>query len=150
MEKWFVPSTRREINPTTVPLRSPLPNHAVVDLSVEPSGDACIVRVQTAKLTYPVLSSFFDAVCAIVEGGASKVVLDMEAVSYIDSETIGCLVEIHHLVTDRGGAIRLCGLQRRVNTMLSMTGVDRFLGVCAGEAEALMSLRQPVEGAGIA
>ena len=131
--------TVRSLNPTFVTSETRAYT-ATLEIAVEPAGDARIVRVKTAKLTYPVLSAFFEAVRGLVEDGASKVVLDLEAVSYIDSETIGCLVEIHRLVTDRGGAVRLCGLQRRVNNMLSMTGVDRFLAVCAAEAEALASL----------
>jgi anti-anti-sigma factor len=145
MEKCFVQCTRREISPTFVSLPSPRPNTAVVDLSLEPSGDTCIVRVQTAKLTYPVLSSFFEGVRAILDDGTRNLVLDLAAVTYIDSATIGCLVEIHRLVGGRGGEVKLSGLQRRVHTMLSMTGVDRFLEVYDVEAEALASLGRPGE-----
>jgi len=60
-------------------------------------------------------------------------------VSYIDSATIGCLVEIHRLVADLGGALRLSALHRRVHGMLSMTGVDRFLEIFEDTAEALAS-----------
>jgi anti-anti-sigma factor len=120
-------------------LSLPRPDQAGLDLSIEPSGDATIVRVQTAKLTYPVLSSFFDAVRAILEEGRRNLVLDLEAVSYIDSATIGCLVEIHRLVADLGGALRLSGLRPRVHSMLSMTGVDRFLEVYDDDAQALAS-----------
>ena len=139
MEKCFVPSTRRHSNPTLASLPGPRAHEAGLDLSVEPSGDAIIVRVTTTKLTYPVLSAFLDEVRAILEGGERKLVLDLEAVTYIDSATIGCLVEIHRLVADLGGALRLSGLQRRVHTMLSMTGVDRFLAVYDDEVEALAS-----------
>jgi hypothetical protein len=34
-------------------------------------------------------------------------------------------------------AVKLSGLQRRVDTMLSMTGVHRIVDVCRDEAEAL-------------
>lgn len=109
------------------------------NLSLEWTGDAHIVRVREAKLTYPVLSAFFAEVCKVVEDGARKLILDLEAVTYIDSATIGCLVEIHRLVEDHGGVMRLTGLRRRVETMLSMTGVHRILGVYHEEAEALAS-----------
>jgi anti-anti-sigma factor len=98
------------------------------------SGDASIVRVQGAKLTYPVLAPFFAEVRAMVDAGVREVVIDLEAVTYIDSATIGCLVEIHRLLEARGGSVKLCGLQRRVETMLSMTGVHRFLNVQARAA----------------
>jgi anti-sigma B factor antagonist len=146
MEKCFVQSTRRD-DPTFISLPPPRADKAGLDLSVEPSGEASIVRVHTAKLTYPVLSSFFDEVRAILEDGSRKLVLDLEAVSYIDSATIGCLVEIHRLVADLGGALRLSGLQRRVHSMLSMTGVDRFLEIYDDAAEALASFRRREDGA---
>lgn len=57
--------------------------------------------------------------------------------TYIDSATIGCLMDIHRLLTDRGGAVKLSGLRPRVATMLSMTGVHKIVDVYAGEADAL-------------
>src|SRR5258705_7889259 len=113
METCFVPSTRRDPNPTFP--SSPRPYGAALDLSVEQTGDVVIVRVKTAKLTYPVLSAFFDEVRAILGEGSRYLVLDLEAVTYIDSATIGCLVEIHRLVADLGGALRLAALRRRVH-----------------------------------
>jgi len=137
METCFVSSTRRDTQPTFAP--SPRPHGASFDLSVEMAGDAVVVRVKTAKLTYPVLSAFFEEVRGILEEGSRHLVLDLSAVSYIDSATIGCLVEIHRLVADLGGALRLSALQRRVHGMLSMTGVDRFLEIFEDTAEALAS-----------
>ena len=145
METCFVPSTRRDTTPT-FPSSSRL-HQAGLDLSVELAGDAIVVRVKTAKLTYPVLSAFFDDVRAILEEGSRYLVLDLEAVTYIDSATIGCLVEIHRLVADLGGALRLSGLRRRVHGMLSMTGVDRFLEIHEDTAEALASFGRPEDRA---
>src|SRR5262249_29126454 len=136
----------RGFDPTFVPSPTPRATKTALDLSVEPNGDASIVRVRTAKLTYPVLSAFLERVGAVLDQGARHLVLDLEAGSYIDSATIGCLVELHHRVADAGGTVKLVGLQRRVHTMLSMTGVDRFLEVFEDEGEALASLRWPGDG----
>ncbi len=38
-------------------------------------------------------------------------------------------MEIHRLLEDLGGSLTLTGLHRRVETMLSMTGVLQFLKV---------------------
>src|SRR5258707_5054885 len=117
------------INPTFSSLRGRSGYEAGLEMAVEPTGDAVVVRVKTAKLTYPVLSSFFEQVRAVLEDGTRKLVLDLEAVNYIDSETIGCLVDIHRLVSDLGGALRPPRLPRRVHTMLSLTGVHPLLDV---------------------
>src|SRR6185436_12786413 len=76
------------------------PGGEVMQLSLEQSGDVRIVRVKETKLTYPVLSSFFAEVRQLVEDGARKLVIDLEAVSYIDSASIGCLMDIHRLLKD--------------------------------------------------
>ena len=108
-------------------------------LAVESRGDVQIVRVQEAKLTYPTLSSFFAEVRQLVEAGARKVVVDLSGVSYIDSAAIGCLMDIHRLLQDKDGALRLSGLQPRVETMISMTGVHKIVGIHREEAAALAS-----------
>ena len=118
-----------------------------MQLSLEQSGDVRIVRVKEAKLTYPVLSSFFAEVRQLVEDGARKVVIDLAAVSYIDSASIGCLMDIHRLLKDRDGAVKLSGLQPRVETMLSMTGVHKIVDVHRAEADALAAFgRAPRKG----
>jgi len=114
-----------------------------MQLSLEQSGDVRIVRVNVGMLTYPVLSSFFDKVVQIVEEGARKLVIDLEAVSLIDSESIGCLVQIHWLLKDRTGAVKVSALQPRVHTMLSMAGVDRVLDLHRHTADALAAFAGP-------
>jgi anti-anti-sigma factor len=96
-----------------------------------------IVRVKEAKLTYPLLSSFLAQVTEIVDAGALRLVLDLEEVAYIESATIGCLLDIHKLLRRREGTLKLSGLQRRVETILFMTGVQRIVDVHRTEAEAV-------------
>jgi anti-sigma B factor antagonist len=113
-----------------------------MQLAVEQSGDVRIVRVRESKLTYPALSSFFAAVRQLVEDGARKLIIDLEAVSYIDSASIGCLMDIHRLLQDKEGSVKLSGLQPRVETMISMTGVHKIIDVHREGAEALAAFRQ--------
>ena len=108
-------------------------------MAVERKGDVQIVRVQEPKLTYPTLSAFFAEVRQLVEAGARKVVVDLQGVTYIDSAAIGCLMDIHRLLQGKEGALRLSGLQPRVETMISMTGVHKIVGIHREEAAALAS-----------
>jgi anti-anti-sigma factor len=110
-----------------------------MELAVEEKGDVRIVRVREAKLTYPVLSAFFAGVRQLVEDGARKLVIDLSGVTYIDSASIGCLMDIHRLLQEKDGAVRLAGLQPRVETMISMTGVHKIVPIHREEAEALAS-----------
>jgi anti-anti-sigma factor len=137
---------------TTVPIQGyerigwqrPEPGGDVIQLVFEQSGDVRIVRVKEAKLTYPVLFSFLAEMRAIVEvEGARKLVIDLGGVTYIDSASIGCLIDIYWLLKDRGGALKLSGLRPRVDTTLSLTGVHRLVDVYREEAEAVAAFDRP-------
>jgi anti-anti-sigma factor len=108
-----------------------------MQLAFDECSDVTIVRVKEAKLTYPVLSAFFSEVREKVEGGARKVVIDLGAVTYLDSASIGCLMDVHRLLQEKGGALRLSGLQPRVETMISMTGVHKIVPLHREEEDAL-------------
>jgi anti-sigma B factor antagonist len=108
-----------------------------MQLQMEDKGDVTLVRVQEAKLTYPVLSSFFSEVRQRVEAGARKMLIDLSAVSYIDSASIGCLMDIHRLLQEKSGTVKLCSLQPRVQTMISMTGVNKIIELVPDEEQGL-------------
>lgn len=118
-----------------------------MQLAFEEKGDVTVVRVQEAKLTYPVLSSFFSAVRQRVDSGTRNVLLDLGSVSYLDSASIGCLMDIHRLLQEKGGALRLSGLQPRVETMISMTGVHKIVPLHRDEQDALAGFAAPGGGA---
>lgn len=114
-----------------------------MQLSWERSGDVHIVRVKEPKLTYPVLSSFFAEVRRKVEGGARKLVIDLEAVAYVDTASLGCLMDIDRMLKDHEGAVKLSGPNPRVQTLLSMTGVHRIVGVHPEWTQALAAFGRP-------
>ncbi len=108
-----------------------------MDLSIEKNGDATIVRVLTARVIYPLLPTLVAKTKEEVEKGARTLVLDLAAVSYIDSATIGCIMDIYRLATDRGGALHILAPQARVETMLSMAGVHKIVPIFREEDEAV-------------
>ena len=108
-----------------------------MDLSIEKSGDATIIRVQTARVIYPLLPTLVGKTKEAVEGGARSLILDLGAVSYIDSATIGCIMDIYRLAKDNGGGLHLLAPQARVETMLSMAGVHKIVPIFREEEEAL-------------
>jgi anti-sigma B factor antagonist len=110
-----------------------------MQLEVDEKADVRIVRVKEAKLTYPNLSAFFAEVRQLVEGGTRKLLIDLSSVTYIDSASIGCLMDIYRLMQEKGGAVKLSGVQPRVETMISMTGVHKLIDLHREEGVALQA-----------
>jgi anti-anti-sigma factor len=65
------------------------------------------------------------------------VLIDLGAVSYLDSASIGCLMDVHRLLQEKAGELRLSDLQPRVETMISMTGVHKIVPLHRDEEDAL-------------
>ncbi|HEY8550528.1 MAG TPA: STAS domain-containing protein [Vicinamibacterales bacterium] len=108
-------------------------------LSTEHRADVAIVRVGESRMMYPLLSEFSNAVTSLVGSGARKVVIDLSSVGYIDSATIGCLMDLYRQMSAAGGSLKLAGVQKRVETMLTMTGAHNFIEMHPDEEGALAS-----------
>ena len=117
-----------------------------MQLAFDTRGDVTVVRVKEAKLTYPVLASFFSEIRQRVESGSRRVLIDLSAVNYLDSASIGCLMDVHRLLQERGGTLRLAGLQPRVETMISMTGVHKIVPLHRDEEDAVAAFSAQAGG----
>jgi len=102
-------------------------------------GNTVVVHVTETRLTYPILADFATAVASLLDAGEKQVLVDLSTVSYVDSATIGCLMNLYRQASDAGGQLKLSGVQKRVETMLTMTGAHNFLEVHADQASALAS-----------
>lgn len=100
---------------------------------------ASIVTVNESRLTYPVLADFATVAADLIPRGEKRIVIDLASVGYVDSATIGCLMDLYRQATAAGGRLKLAGVQRRVETMLTMTGAHHFLEVYADRPTALAS-----------
>jgi anti-anti-sigma factor len=110
-----------------------------MNLTTERSQSVSVVRVKETRLTYPLLSDFANTVAALIGSGERKILLDMSTVIYVDSATIGCLMDLYRQATAAGGTLKLSGVQKRVETMLTMTGAQNFLEMHPDEATAIKS-----------
>ena len=109
-----------------------------MNLTTDRTHDISIVRVNEARLMYPLLPEFAGAVTPLI-GTGSKVLLDLSTVTYVDSATIGCLMDLYRQANAAGGALKLAGVQKRVETMLTMTGAQNFIEVHPDEPTAVKS-----------
>ena len=102
-------------------------------------GSVVVLRVNEPRLTYPVLPDFAATATNLIGGGEKRIVIDVSSIGYVDSAAIGCLMDLYRQATAAGGLLKLAGVQKRVETMLTMTGAHNFLEVHADQASALAS-----------
>ena len=110
-----------------------------MNVTTEQTGGVSIVRVGETRLTYPMLSDFAVAVNGLIATGNREILIDLAPVTYMDSATIGCLMDLYRQVSSAGGQLKLSGVQKRVETMLTMTGAQNFIEIHADEPSAVKS-----------
>ena len=110
-----------------------------MNLTTEHRHGIAIVHVREARMMYPILSDFATAVSGLIAAGERRVVIDLSPVVYVDSATIGCFMDLYRQMSAAGGTLKLAGVQRRVETMLTMTGAQNFIEIHADETSAIRS-----------
>ena len=110
-----------------------------MSVTTERSGDVVIIHAAPARLMYPSLLEFSTSVIGEVTGGARKLVIDLGDVEYLDSAAIGCLMDLYRQSTAAGATVKLAGVQKRVETMLTLTGANAFLEIHPNAAAAVKS-----------
>ena len=98
-----------------------------MNLTTDHANGVAVVRIGESRLMYPLLSEFSTVVTQLIAAGERKVVVDLSSVGYVDSATIGCLMDLYRQANAAGGALKLAGVQKRVETMLTMTGAQNFI-----------------------
>ena len=110
-----------------------------MNVRTEQTGKISIVRVGEARLMYPILTDFSSTVTTLLAAGKHEILIDLAPVTYIDSATIGCLMDLYRQTHHVGGHLKLSGVQKRVETMLTMTGAQNFIEIHADEPSAIKS-----------
>jgi anti-sigma B factor antagonist len=110
-----------------------------MQVTTDEHGPIGIVRVGESRLMYPLLADFATIVTGLIGQGRHDILIDLSPVTYVDSATIGCFMDLYRQVQAAGGRLKLSGVQKRVHTMLTMTGAQNFIELHADEATALQS-----------
>jgi anti-anti-sigma factor len=110
-----------------------------MNLTTDRSQGVSIVRVNETRLLYPLLAEFSSTISSLIGAGEHRLLLDLSSVTYVDSATIGCLMDLYRQAAAAGGALKLAGVQKRVESMLTMTGAQDVLEIHTDEPAAIRS-----------
>jgi len=82
-----------------------------------------------------------DAVVKILEKGSKNIILNLAGVNYIDSAGVGELVSTFASVSNRGGALKLLHLTKRIREVLTLTKLLTVFQVFEDEPDAIASFK---------
>ncbi len=80
-----------------------------------------------------------DKVQSLLQQGHKNLVIDLSEVSYVDSAGLGELVQAYATAKNRGGALKLLSVTKRLKDLLVVTKLLTVFDTFDTEAEALAS-----------
>ncbi|HSS49666.1 MAG TPA: STAS domain-containing protein [Thermoanaerobaculia bacterium] len=108
-----------------------------MDVNKRQVGDVTILDLK-GKITIGVGDvQLRNAVQEVMNGGATKVLINMAGVSTIDTSGIGELVSAYTTATNRGAKLKLINLPSKVSDILTITQLITVFDVYDSEAEGI-------------
>jgi anti-sigma B factor antagonist len=102
----------------------------------ETEGGVTVV-VPSGRLDVAGAPALKDAITGLNENGSAKVVIDMEAVSFVDSTGLGSVIAALKQLRSRQGELRLAAPNQQVRVVLELTTLDRVFPYYATLEDAL-------------
>ena len=99
-------------------------------LRVESTTEADMVAITAdGEIDLATVNTLRSAITNALQSGASRLTLDLENVTYIDSSGLGTLIGAHKRLASSGGTVTVRCSKPRILRLLSITGLDRVLTV---------------------
>jgi anti-anti-sigma factor len=90
------------------------------------SSDAAVIKPE-GRLNMVAAPGLRKQLLELVEGGNSRLVVDLSATEFIDSSGLGALISGLKAARQAGGDLRIAAPTRQVVTVLELTNLNRVL-----------------------
>lgn len=108
-----------------------------MDLDIRENGNVCILKLKGPLKLGDGVEQLDSAVEAALAGGHVFLILDLEAMPYIDSSGIGAIVSALRRAKQVGGEAKLVNPSRFAAKTLKMVGILNLFAVYDTEASAV-------------
>jgi anti-sigma B factor antagonist len=108
-----------------------------VDLDIRQNGNICTLKLKGRLVSGEPVNQFESAFQSALASGHIYLILDLEALPYIDSSGIGSIVNALRTSTKMGGNVKLVNPASFVSKTFKMVGILSLFGVYATEDEAV-------------
>jgi anti-sigma B factor antagonist len=116
-----------------------------MDLEVETERrDDVTVLILRGEIDVYTAPRLRQTIVDLVDGGATRLVVDMEKVDFLDSTGLGVLVEGLKRVKNRDGNLSIVATQDKILKIFDITGLNKAFPIHASVDDAI---KEPVSGA---
>jgi len=107
-----------------------------VKMKVNTYMDVAVVDLREKALDASNSETFKKSVAETL-AAHDKVVIDLSRVEFVDSSGCGALLSCLRQLGDRGGELKLCGVQKNVERLFELVRMNRIIDVYPSKEDAL-------------
>jgi len=100
-------------------------------------GTASVIDVQIDSFDHRYIETFKTAINNCLNGENKKVVLNLQAVNFMDSAGLGIILYGHRACKQGGGQFAICEASGYVNKLFGLTGVSKAVQIFGALEDAL-------------
>ncbi len=112
-----------------------------MNTQVEDNGVTVLIKVNEDRLDAHNSGELKTQMLTYFDEGKNNLVIDLNAVRFVDSSGLGSLVSGFKNASARNGNLKLCGLQPQVRSMFELTRLHRVFEIFPDAEEALASFQ---------
>ncbi|RKT46587.1 STAS domain-containing protein [Thiocapsa rosea] len=111
-----------------------------MDLELEDAGELVIIRLPYPRFTLAQRDDFMSEMISIISRGYRSFILDLSAVTFIDSSALSTLISMLKTIGPRSRMV-VCGLNEAVEYVFRLTNLHRVIEIQPDVAHARKALQ---------
>lgn len=108
-----------------------------MNFEIEKKENYAVVRVKVEKLDSQISPSLKSELVVLNADEFSNIIIDLTDTRYCDSSGLSAILVANRLCKNSGGTFVLCGLQRSVSKLISISQLDTILNITPTFEEAV-------------
>jgi anti-sigma B factor antagonist len=108
-----------------------------MNFEIDKKDNYAVVSVKVEKLDSQVSPSFKSELVVLNADEFNNIIIDLSDTRYCDSSGLSTILVANRLCKNSGGSFVLCGLQRSVSKLISISQLDTILNITPTLAEAV-------------
>jgi len=111
-------------------------------LRVAVAGSATVVELTDRRILDELsINEIGEQISAMIAKSPSpKIVMDFSGVAHMSSSALGMLITLHKRIREKGGELRLCGIQPAILEVFVITRLNEIFAISQTREQALQTL----------
>lgn len=110
-----------------------------MSFDTEVKDGIAVVSVTAGRLDANIAPELKKVVASVIDGGTSRIMLDLQSVQFMDSSGLGAVISSFKLTGQKGEFV-ICNMNEAVREIFTLTHMDRLFEIYPSADEGLQKM----------